>query len=120
MTYYHSVPNKHYKGLNVTLQVVRSISASQQASVKLFNGRRGNLKGSYFVQDIKIEDEVYSIIKPLTEILEQIKTVAIADTVVAKRKTEEARLLTTGFGWRDYAGYLPEKYRPTKTKKAKI
>lgn len=119
MTYYHSIPNKHYKGLNVTLQVARSISASQQASVKLFNGRRGKLKGSYFVLDVSIEGEVYAIIKPLTEILEQIKTIAIADTVVAKRKTEDSRLLTTGLGWRDYAGYLPEKYRPTQIKKAK-
>lgn len=117
MTYYHSVPNKNYKGINVTLQVARSISASRQASVKLFNGRKGKLKGSYFVQDVILDGEVYSILKPLTEVLEQIKIVAIADSVVAKRKTEEAKLLTTGFGWRDYAGYLPEKYRPTQVLK---
>ena len=110
MTYISS-NNPKYRNMNVNTSVLRAFSASKHATVRLQDGTKGALVGRYFVKDIVVDGIILQRAMNFEEVLPTIKSIAISGEVVAKRKHREAKLLTTGFGWRDYSLRLPEKYR---------
>jgi hypothetical protein len=108
MTYEISIPNLKYKNLNVNTQILRAFASTHMATVKLFDSSAGILKSHYYVEDVMIDNEVFQQVSEITKVSARIKTIAIAGIVVAKRKTLDGKLLTTGLGWREYRRYLPE------------
>lgn len=108
MTYEISIPNLKYKNLNVNTQILRAFASTKMATVKLFDSSTGILKSHYYVEDVMIDNEVFQQVSEITQVSARIKTVAISGIVVAKRKTLDGKLLTTGLGWREYRRYLPE------------
>jgi hypothetical protein len=110
MTYISS-HNPKYRNMVVNTSILRAFSASKYASVRLQDGTKGALVGRFFVKDILVDGVVFQRAMDFEEILPFIKSIAISGEIVAKRKHREARLLTTGFGWREYSLRLPEKYR---------